>query len=85
MKYRAVIETIEIDPDTGEKIGEARTNTIERFIEAQTVYGGDVGLKLYIKNGTCNSSASRQLSIYKEIQINQHLCFEKKSKRTRKF
>ena len=55
MKYRAVIETIEIDPDTGEKIGDAKINTIEHFIEAQTAYGGDVGLKLYINYKTMQS------------------------------
>ena len=49
LKFRAVIKTMQVDPDTGEKIGDAKIHTTERFIEAQTVYGGDGGLKLYIK------------------------------------
>ena len=49
LKFRVEIEIIERDPDTGEPIGDAKKQTIEKFIEAQTVYGGDVGLKLYIK------------------------------------
>ena len=40
---------MQIDPDTGEKIGNAKIHTIECFIEAEPVYGGDVGLKLYMK------------------------------------
>ena len=49
MKFRAVTYIIQIDPDTGEKIGDTKIHITEVFIEAQTVYGGDVGLKLYIK------------------------------------
>ena len=49
LKFRAVIKIIEKDPDTGKPIGKPKIHTIEKFIEAQTVYGGDEGLKLYIK------------------------------------
>ena len=52
LKFRAVIKIIEKDPATGEQIGEPKIHTIEKFIEAQTVYGGDEGLKLYIKHKT---------------------------------
>ena len=44
-----MVEILEIDPDTGEKIGDAIIRTTEVFIEAQTTYGVDVGLKLYMK------------------------------------
>ena len=44
-----MITTIQVTPDTGEKIGDANIHAIERFIETQTVYGGDGGLKPYIK------------------------------------
>ena len=49
LKFRAVVKTIGKDPDTGKPIGKPKIHTIEKFIEAQTVYGGDEGLKLYIK------------------------------------
>ena len=52
MKLRAAIEIIEKDTDTGEQIGKPKIHTIEKFIETQTVYGGDEGLKLYIKHKT---------------------------------
>ena len=49
LKFRVVTSILEMDPDTGEKIGDTKIHTTEVFIEAETVYGGDVGLKLYIK------------------------------------
>ena len=49
LMFRIEVEIIEIDPDTGEQIGDAKAQTTEAFIEAETAYGGDVGLKLYIK------------------------------------
>ena len=45
LKLRAVIESIETDPDTGEQIGDAKIHTIEKCTEAETVYGGEQGLK----------------------------------------
>ena len=54
LKFRAATYILQIDPDTGENIGDAKIHTIEVFIEAQTAYGGDVGLKLYIKYKLCN-------------------------------
>ena len=82
LKYKVVVKIIEKDPDTGEPIGDPITQTTEGFIQAETIHGGDMGLRLRIhklQNGTSNSSASRQLSVYR----NKYLCFEKKSKRTR--
>ena len=52
LKFIAVIESIEIDPDTGKQIGGARIHTIEKFIEQETAHGGEQGLKLYIKYET---------------------------------
>ena len=52
MSFRAVIQTIETDPGTGEQIGDAKIHTLEKFIEQETAHGGDVGLKLYIKYET---------------------------------
>ena len=52
LRFIAVIESIEIDPDTGEQIGDAKIHTIEKFIEQEIVYGGEQGLKLYIKYET---------------------------------
>ena len=40
---------LQIDLDTGEMIGDTKIHITEVCIEAQTVYGGDDGLKLYIK------------------------------------
>ena len=47
-----MIKFIEKAPDTGKPVGKPKIHTIEKFIEAQTVYGGDEGLKLYIKYKT---------------------------------
>ena len=49
LKFRVVNYILEIDPDTGEQIGDTKIHATEVFIEAETVYGGDGGLKLYIK------------------------------------
>ena len=58
LRFRVKIEIIQVDSDTSEKIGDAKIHTIEVFIDAQTVYGGDVGLKLYIiQNKAISSSA----------------------------
>ena len=58
LKLRVKIEIIQVDPNTGEKIGDTKIHTTEVFIETQTVYGGDVGLKLYIiqNNAICSSA-----------------------------
>ena len=40
---------LKIDSNTGEQLGDTEIEITEVFIEAETVYGGDVGLKLYIK------------------------------------
>ena len=78
---------MQIDPDTGEKIGDSKIHVTEVFIEAQRVYGGDAGLKLYMKYKIMQ--LIRQLedsAVYiKKTYFHQHVCFEKKSKRTRKF
>ena len=79
-----MVKIIETDPDTGEQIGDTKVRTIEKFIEAQTVYGGDEGLKLFIKYKMVHVIRRLQdSSVYIRNQFNQHLCFEKKSKRTR--
>ena len=39
---------LQIDLDTGEKIGDTNIHITEVFIETQTVYGDDVGLNFYI-------------------------------------
>ena len=84
LKYKAAVKIIEKDPDTGKPIGKPKTRTIERFIEAQTVYGGDEGVKLYINYTMVHVIRRLQdSSVYEKIN-NQYLCFEKKSKRTHK-
>ena len=87
MKYRVAVKIIEKDPDTREPIGDPITQTTEGSIQAQEVYGGDLGLKLFIKYKMVHVIRRLQdSSVYiKRNQFNQYLCFEKKSKRTRKF
>ena len=80
-----MIEIIERDPDTGEPIDDAKKRTIEKPIEAQTVYGGDEGLKLYIKYKIVQLFRwLEDSSVTTKRYFNQYVCFEKKSKRTRK-
>ena len=49
LKFRVVTYILEIDLNTGEMIGDTKIRITEVFQEAKTAYGGDVGLKLYIK------------------------------------
>ena len=50
LKFRIGTWALILDLDTGDMIGDGTNISItEVFIEAETVYGGDVGLKLYIK------------------------------------
>ena len=77
---------LEIDLNTGEKIGDTKIHITEVLIETQTAYGGDVGLKLYIKYTIMQLVRRLEDSIVyiKRTHFNQYVCFEK-SKRTRKF
>ena len=87
LKFRAVTYILKIDSNTGEMIGDTKIHITEVLIEAQTVYGGDEGLKLYIKYKIVQ--LVRQLedsAVYiKKTYFNQYVCIEKKSKLTRKF
>ena len=49
LKFRVVTYISKRYLDTGEKIGDTKIEITEVLLEAETVYGGDVGLKLYIK------------------------------------
>ena len=68
LKYRVVVKIIEKDPDTGEPIGDPIRNTNNRVYSSRKRLWWRCGFEAIhkIQNGTCNSSASRQLSIYKK-------------------
>ena len=73
LKYSVVVKIIEKDPDTGEPIGDPITQTTEGFIQAETIYGGDMGLRLYIKYRMAHLIRRLQdSSVYIEKKFNQH-------------
>ena len=83
LKFRVVTYILKMDLNTGEMIGDTKIEITEVFIKAETVYGGDVGLKLYLmKNNAISSSVSRQ---HNKKYLNQYVCFEKKSRRIHRF
>ena len=49
LNFRLVTYFVKIDLNTCEQIGDTKIEITEVFIEAETAYGGDVGLKLYLR------------------------------------
>ena len=52
LTFRVVTYTLKIYLNTCEMIGDTKIEITEVFIESETAYGGDVGLKLYLKYET---------------------------------
>ena len=68
-----MVKIIEKDPDIGEPIGDPITQTTEGVIQAETIYGGDMGLRLYIKYRMAHLIRRLQdSSVYIEKKFNQH-------------
>ena len=68
-------------------IGDTKIEITEVFIEAETVYGGDVILKLYLKYNTMQLVCRFEDSIMyiKQTYFNQYVCFEKTSRHIHRF